>query len=287
MARALGEALRMLESFASVGVKAFDITHINIDAEKRGFRPRQSLEQTRQSMPFLIASAERRQNNVIVRPHNPPAVFLIQLDDLTLEKAERVRAASFLTLETSPGNYQAWTAMRNETGAIGNEYARRVRKGTGADPTASGATRVAGTANFKRKYEPDFPTVRISAVEPGRIVTPADLESLGLVAAPALENRAASSLTHVSKRSRGRWPNYRFCLDRAPIAQGSDRPDISRADYTWCLTAYDWGWSVEAIAARLMEESSKAQENGQHYALLTARNAAAAVERRKGLEHGL
>ena len=32
-------ALEMLNVFASVGVRLFDITHTNIDADKRGFRP--------------------------------------------------------------------------------------------------------------------------------------------------------------------------------------------------------------------------------------------------------
>lgn len=48
------------------------------------------------------------------------------------------------------------------------------------------------------------------------------------------------------------------------------------------MTAIDWGWSIEATAARLMEESAKAQENGEHYALTAAQNAAAAVARRSG-----
>jgi hypothetical protein len=68
----------------------------------------------------------------------------------------------------------------------------------------------------------------------------------------------------------------------APPARNGDRPDISRADFTFALTALDWGWSVEETAARLMLESSKAQENGEAYALRTARNAAAALERRRG-----
>jgi hypothetical protein len=54
-----------------------------------------------------------------------------------------------------------------------------------------------------------------------------------------------------------------------PEAQDGGRADISRADFTWCLIAIDWGWSVEDTAAQLMEESSKALENGQHYALRT------------------
>jgi hypothetical protein len=46
------------------------------------------------------------------------------------------------------------------------------------------------------------------------------------------------------------------------------------------MAAIDWGWSIEDTAARLLEESTKAQENGAGFALQTARNAAAAVERR-------
>ena len=46
------------------------------------------------------------------------------------------------------------------------------------------------------------------------------------------------------------------------------------------MTAIEWGWSIEEKAKRFMEESRKARENGEDYALTTARNAAAAVERR-------
>jgi hypothetical protein len=65
------------------------------------------------------------------------------------------------------------------------DFSRRLRKGSGADASASGATRVSGTVNYKRKYEPDFPTVAILQAFPGRIVTPQQLHVLGLVAAPS------------------------------------------------------------------------------------------------------
>jgi hypothetical protein len=69
-------------------------------------------------------------------------------------------------------------------------------------------------------------------------------------------------------------------VDNAPPAREGGRPDISRADFTFCLLALDWGWGIEETAARLMQESPKARENGQAYALRTARNAAAALEQR-------
>ncbi len=71
-------------------------------------------------------------------------------------------------------------------------------------------------------------------------------------------------------------------MDNAPPARSGGRPDISRADFTFCLLALDWGWGVEETAARLMHESGKARENGEAYALRTAGNAAAAQERRCG-----
>jgi len=46
------------------------------------------------------------------------------------------------------------------------------------------------------------------------------------------------------------------------------------------MIALDWGWSAEDVEARLMEESSKAHENGEIYAARTVANAAAAVARR-------
>jgi hypothetical protein len=90
----------------------------------------------------------------------------------------------------------------------------------------------------------------------------------------------------ISRRRAGAraWPSYQRCIENAPPARGGDRPDISRADFTFCLLAIDWGWSVEETAVRLMQESKKAQDNGEAYAVRTARNAAAAFEQRQGRE---
>jgi hypothetical protein len=57
------------------------------------------------------------------------------------------------------------------TGEETKEFARRLRRAAGADPSASGGTRIAGTTNYKRKCESDFPAVRIVDAAPGLIVT--------------------------------------------------------------------------------------------------------------------
>jgi len=263
----------MLDLFASLGAHTFDLTRTDTDGHKRGFRPAQNLGALRRWMPFLLNSATQWQHNLIVRPKEPAAA-LVQLDDLRGTMLERVKSAAFLILTTSPGNHQAWVAVRE----CGPDLARRLRQGSGADPSASGATRVAGSLNFKRRYAPDFPMVQMLAANPQLTVTQGELEALGLVAAPDAPilclGRGAPD-----KRAKA-WPSYERCLQNAPPRHHGDGPDVSRADFTFCLLAFDWGWSIAETCARLLEKSNKAHENGEGYAWLTAQRAAAAVGRR-------
>jgi hypothetical protein len=264
----------MLDLFASLGVRAFDLTQTDIGGHKRGFRRAVSLETLRRGMPHLLDSAIQHQHNLIVRPKRAP-VELVQLDDLGGAMLERLRAAAFLILATSVGNHQAWVAVQERTDGC----ARRLRQASGADPSASGATRVAGSVNFKGKYAPDFPTVHILEGTPQHTVTEVQLEALGLVAGPG-----SMAVSHpariVSDQYVKQWPSYERCLQNAPCAHGSDRADVSRADFTFCLLAIDWGWSVAATCQRLLQKSGKARENGAAYAHLTAQHAAAVVHRR-------
>jgi hypothetical protein len=273
--RAGGLALGMLDAFASVGALRFDITFTDAAGEKVGFRGNRSLDQLRHAMPEILQAADERKHNVIVRPRSSGAT-LIQLDDLGEDVAARLRPVSFLVQRTSPRNYQAWIAVADGDA----DFAKRLRKGAGADPTASGATRVSGSLNFKEKYAPAFPRVETVHASPGRVVMRAELESLGIVAPQEKTGPAAVRFDRRRPDAKG-WPSYQRCVAGAPPARDGDRPDISRADFTFALLAIDWGWSVEETAARLLQESSKAQENGEAYALRTARNAAAAIERRR------
>jgi hypothetical protein len=276
-------AVQMVELFASVGAERFELTHTNLDQESRGCRHGQSVEQIKTSLPYLIPSSFRRQNNVILRPHNSSRAAFIQLDDLKAENIERLKPAVFMVIETSPANFQAWLAVEG----AGKSEARRLRKGSGADETASGATRVAGSANHKRKYAPDFPIVKVTHAQAGKITTLQELDALGLIAAAD----APKPPSALPKAGRARhWPSYAKCLSGAPMTsergQATARQDISKADFTFALIAIDWGHSPEETAVRLMQESDKARENGPRYAETTARNAAAALAERAQRPNG-
>jgi len=281
------KALDMLNTFAVVGVKAFDLTLTALDGkkpQKGGFFSNRSVNTLRHSLGPLLREAAAHQHNVIIRPRGSERAGLVQLDDLNEQAARRVTPYSFMVLRTSSGidgtgNYQAWVAIAApDTSA--NDFAGRLRKGVGADPSASGATRISGHPNFKERYAPNFPLVEITASNPGNIVTRDELERAGLVAAPEQPKTPVRvSPTYTGRR---KWPSYQRCVQYAPPVHGGvNRRDISRADFAWCMTAIDWGWGIEATAAKLMEESAKAQENGERYALMTAQNAAAAVARRR------
>ena len=274
------KALDMLDAFASVGVRTFDVTMTDIKGDKipRSFQPNCGVDQLRRSIGPQIEAAARARENFIIRPRSANAT-LIQLDDVPADAAARLAGYAFMVLCTSPGNFQAWVAVKKDAPA---DFARRLRKGAGADPSASGATRISGSLNFKTKYSPAFPLVEITETNPGRITTADELTSAGLVA-PAEEapRRVSNRVSQPGRAGKSRrWPSYALCVQNSPPVHQGERPDISRADFTWCMLAIDWGHSPEDTAARLMLESTKAQENGEAYAVTTATNAAAAVARR-------
>ena len=268
------EAQAMLDTFASVGVTRFDVTRTTRAGDKDWFRRGVSLADLARTLPAMLDAAIAAQRNMIVRPHGTGVSF-IQLDDLAADQLARLAPAVFLTLETSPGNFQAWLAL---PGREDKDFARRVRRGTGADATASGATRVAGSLNFKDKYAPDFSRVTIREARIGHKTTAAELERLGLVAPPEELPPLPPARAGGGTRT---WPSYGHALDGAPLDSEGQGPDRSRADFVWCMTAITWGFGVDATAERLIEESSKARANGKSYAQQTARNAALAVERRR------
>jgi hypothetical protein len=264
----------MLDTFAGLGVDSFDLTQTDIDGNLRSFVPAQRLQPLRHWVTSFLESAIMRQHNVIVRPRGGTAE-LVQLDDLSEAALERFGHTAFLIVATSARNYQAWVAIRE----CDADFSRRLRLGSGADPSASGATRIAGSINFKRKYAPDFPTVRISGMNPNRATSREELEALGLIAPAAV--KPAGLNWHVPQRSRAKqWPSYERCLRNAPPAHSGVKADVSRADFTFCLLAIDWGWSVADTCQRLLEVSSKARANGEAYAKRTAQRAADAVQRR-------
>jgi hypothetical protein len=186
-------ALRMLDTFTSVGARSFVVTKTDVNQQLLWGKTYQTGDLHR-LMPAMVRTAAIRKlcqtpegktvtagENLIIRPTGLGVAF-VQLDDLNSEQLDRVRPAVFIIHATSPGNHQAWIAVSGipEGKEAFKEFTRRVRKAVGGnDKSASHATRVAGTENFKTKYAPEFPTVSIVETHPGRVMTPEQAGSPG------------------------------------------------------------------------------------------------------------
>jgi hypothetical protein len=85
----------MLDTFTSVGVTRFDLTRIDIDGEKRGFRPQQSMGQLSN-----FPGAEARRNNIIIRPRSGKA-FTFRPLGTVLKTASRVEKSHIWVCGTS------------------------------------------------------------------------------------------------------------------------------------------------------------------------------------------
>jgi hypothetical protein len=270
----VAEASVMLDIFHGLGVQSFSLTLINETGRKLAFKRNRSVESLRCELPSLLFTSCEKRLNVIVRPIAAHRLSLIQLDDLSASQLDRVRPFSFLVLETSPENFQCWVAVRDAS----PETIRRVKKAAGADLNASGATRLAGSYNFKSKYAPNYPRVRLHSIAPLHAVTVGELDRAGLI---ALEEHTPCAPRHAPTRRRRHrvlvWPTYARCLADAPTARNHEGKDRSAADFNFCLISIDRGWSVEATASQLMAESEKAKSTGYSYALFTAKRAASVV----------
>ncbi len=204
-----GKALAMLAAFASVGAHMFDLSLTDLSGApvKGRQRPNKSLEEIRRSIGRVLREAERNQHNVIIRPHSA-TTLLVQLDDFTAEKAIQVQSCAFMTVCTSPGNYQVWLAVSDGPQENDREAAKlfrtQVRRSAGADHSATGAVRIAGAINFKQKYAPAFPIIELAQVAAGRTVTAAMLEKTGLLApqaAPAVQPPASVPLSMIRQKA--------------------------------------------------------------------------------------
>lgn len=274
----VAEASVMLDLCEGLGVQCFSLTFTDDTGRKVAFKRNRSVELLRSELPCLLFTSCEKRLNVIVRPIAPRTLSLIQLDDLSASQLDRVRGFSFLVLETSPENFQAWVAVTDAS----PETIRRVKKAAGADLNASGATRLAGSYNFKSKYAPNYPRVRLHSIAPLHAVTAGELERAGLIAP---EEHTPCARRHApTYRCRDRllvWPSYARCLADAPCARNHDGKDRSAADFNFCLISIDRGWSVEATTNQLMAESEKARSAGFNYAMFTAKRAASIVSSRR------
>jgi hypothetical protein len=303
------EAERMLAVYCSVGARSFVVTKTELEwpgHKKVKWGKNFPMDELRRKLPAMVRTAAVRRplrlpdgetvmagENLIVRPTGP-GVALVQLDDLTAEQLDRIRPTSFVMHTTSPGSYQAWIAVSGvaDSGEQFKEFVRRVRKAAGGnDASASHATRLAGTENWKLKNLPDPPIITLIHAAPGRVMTAEALQHMGLLSAPAPVRAYVFTRAQRRTAGAGSWPSYEKALAGAPLNRAGTGPSRSHADYWFCYRAQQWGWSMEETERKLLEVSPKARHQAEDgdpgYARVTAQNAAAAVARERQRSRGI
>ncbi len=272
---AVADANLMLTAFVNIGVEHLQETlmwGIN-DPEFHGKQP---IDRIRKSLPTWLSFHPHA--NLILRPCLPKDsnTLIIQLDDLTAETVNKIKAFVFCATETSPAKYQAFVAISDGAYYDAREIRRRLIAGTQADTGATGAFRVAGSFNTKAKHkraDGTFPRVRLVIVNHGHIVTVDELFAAGLLpnAAPRARRQAAAVTTRpaafkgrsIGSRIARRVPRYAKALADAPI-KDDGTPDRSKADLFFartCLFYWQPPLQREEVAELLLKRSEKAQEH--------------------------
>lgn len=122
----------------------------------------------------------------------------------------------------------------------------------------------------------------IAETHPGRVMTPDQLEAMGLLSPLPPPTKAAelkfSDRIPSRSRTEGQWPSYEESLARAGRNQEGTSPDRSTADFWWCYFALKNGFSKEETETKLLEVSPRARERARGrdkgYAHVTVENAA-------------
>jgi len=270
-----------LHALATAGVEAVTESWLDGSGACHYVGKNCPLAKVAEGIDRALEQASRIGSSLVIRPRPPASATLLQLDDVPEAAFERALPLALFGLETSPGSRQAWLAL---AGAADAGLARAVKAATGADRGASGACRLAGSINFKGKYRPDFPVVRLLAVQPGRFTGAGELVAAGLLpgnwagggeGAP----RFSSFLSEGSPGRPWRWPDYERALAGAPRARSHPGRDRSMADFFWCCLAVKAGWRAEEVAEQLMAVSERARERGRGYASGVAARAAASTRK--------
>ncbi len=286
VADSLSEATRAVDACESVGAARFLVLHFDETKPKGAPQEAETVtaDELRANLPGYLKRNETRAESLMIRPTfscvSGAPRRVIHFDDCSLDQMESIRFVSFLQEFTSEGNGQAFVALSDELSkeefdAVRDRFFAKLNPTgdrTSANKGSSGCTRWPGSFNKKparRMVDGSHPRVRVVMTAPGRMISVADLERAGFLAAPK-EKPKAPLVFRASTNLPSAWPDYESHLAKC----GGDR---SRADNSFAMAALGKGFSHHAIVSQLVALSHKAQPRKDDYAEKTVRNAASFV----------
>lgn len=172
-------------------VTALDVPRFEVGIREAQTGQMMNREWSRAEVEQSVAWLKRmnaKGNDVYIRPAGEHGFVLV--DDLKPQALERMKAdgfASAATIETSPGNYQAWVKLSDKplSAEIRSIAAKELAKAFGGDPNSADSRhygRLAGFTNQKPEHTRDGRQPYVLAHDcPGKAATaaPAYLERIG------------------------------------------------------------------------------------------------------------
>lgn len=275
------DELLAVEAFASVGGE-IDQALLVADADDQVLAaPHLDTAEFLEKLPTWKERAVKEHLSIVGRVRGS----VLQIDDCDRATASLLERFAFITIETSPANFQCWLAFKDDADKAATR--QRLFRGlkailpqTQANHGSGGAVRWPGTFNHKlnrRQADGSYPMVRVVCANLGRVVTPSELDDFGLLAP---EEKPVILATPTRYRSNVK--PYSHYLAAAPKRQRDDQKDRSRADQAFVNQLIGAGWCDDDICSELMRESERAKEKGIGYALRTVENGREYCEARGG-----
>ncbi len=262
-------AMEGLDVVSSVGVERFTVllkddqaNHVEVLAEAA------PLKDVVKKYPAWFAKSEANQKSLIL-DMKAAGRRIIQVDEANAEVRRMLAPVAFLIVETSQGNGQAFLMLPDglsevEAKAVKDRLFYRL-KPYGANKGASGGLRWIGTHNFKsyrKSADGSFPRVRLLAASFGRTTTPAELETLGLLAPP---RPPQLNLQRPPKAKANRAPSYERAAAHVKRKPNGSQ-DRSGVDLLYAVTCLDWGFSEGETIDLINSHSTKARSRKDDYA---------------------
>ncbi len=278
---AADQAAATVEAFQSVGATRFKVVFLNAKPVSGQSACVGSEEVSAANLLAKVESyikrSEQQSESVCLRPQDGA---LIQIDDSDASTLALLQPFSFLTIETSPGNFQAWIALHPDTNEdkrreIRDRLLRRLKE-TGANGGAFNSVRLPGALNAKEKYRAsmgEYPRVKLVRVMRGRFVTQIELEHAGLLAAVEVKPIVKTPQRYTSANLPDRFPDFNEYLGKKWL-ESESRPDRSSAEIAWSCAALRKGFPEYAVADELRRVSLKAQGRRDNYVEKTVAAAA-------------
>ncbi len=220
--------------------------------------------------------------DVYVRPARSAASRLVLADDLDPAALRKLQAGPFaaaVTVQTSPGNYQAWVKLDAEAPAdVRREIARHLAREFDADPNSADSAhfgRLAGFTNRKPQHVDAIgrsPFVLLESYNGMPARGAAELVQLARTALEAEREQARRMAAHVQQAARGlpsavtEMPDGQELsgwykeLWKGLMAQFGNDFDASRADWMAAVAMFRKGYSFQAVADAITTHSPGIQD---------------------------